>query len=54
MVIQSTTRASYEEGIYLAIALRNVGNGLAVLDRWAFYGHREMGNFSRHELERFR
>ena len=37
-----------------AIALRNVGNGLAVLDRWAFYGHREMGNFSRRELERFR
>lgn len=43
-----------QEVIYLAIALRNVGNGLAVLDRWAFYGHREMGNFSRRELERFR
>ena len=26
--------------IYLAIALRNVGDGLAVLDRWDFYGDR--------------
>jgi hypothetical protein len=29
-----------EEAIYLAIGLRNVGNGLAVLDRWDFYPDR--------------
>lgn len=28
----------------LAIALRNVGNGLAVLDRWDFYGERVTGD----------
>jgi hypothetical protein len=29
--------------VYLAIALRNVGNGLAVLDRWDFYDDRQLG-----------
>ena len=33
-----------DEGIYLAIALRNVGNGLAVLDRWDIYSERQRGN----------
>src|SRR6266702_110129 len=26
-----------DDAVYLAIALRNVGSGLAVLDRWDFY-----------------
>jgi hypothetical protein len=29
--------------IYLAIALRNAGTGMAVLDRWDFYGDRPLG-----------
>lgn len=29
-----------DEAVYFAIALRNVGNGLAVLDRWDFYPER--------------
>ena len=32
-----------DEAIYLAIALRNVGSGLAVLDRWDFSPDRQMG-----------
>src|SRR5438445_9416116 len=32
-----------DEAIYLAIALRNVGTGLAVLDRWDFYPERQQG-----------
>jgi hypothetical protein len=29
------------EAVYLAMALRNVGTGIAVLDRWSFVGERE-------------
>jgi hypothetical protein len=32
-----------DETIYMAISLRNVGNGLAVLDRWDVYPSRETG-----------
>ncbi|HZN14959.1 MAG TPA: hypothetical protein VFB78_11855 [Acidimicrobiales bacterium] len=32
-----------DDAIYFAIALRNVGNGLAVLDRWDFYPERQRG-----------
>ena len=32
-----------DDAIYLAIALRNVGTGLAVLDRWDFYDERLTG-----------
>jgi hypothetical protein len=32
-----------DEAIYLAIALRNAGTGVAVLDRWDFYGERPTG-----------
>src|SRR5436305_6137023 len=35
-----------DEAIYLAIALRNVGSGLAVLDRWDFYPDRQIGDAS--------
>ena len=34
------------DAVYLAIALRNVGSGLAVLDRWDFYPDRQMGDAS--------
>src|SRR5258706_13431928 len=32
-----------DEAIYLALSLRNVGNGIAVLDRWDFYPDRATG-----------
>ncbi len=31
-----------EEAVYLVVSLRNVGNGLAVLDRWDLHPHREL------------
>jgi hypothetical protein len=43
-----------DEAVYLAIALRNVGTGLAVLDRWDFYGERAVGDHARREPEAFR
>ena len=44
-----------DEAIYLAIALRNVGNGLAVLDRWDFYPERQRGGDATHRApEAFR
>jgi len=42
------------EAVYLAIALRNVGNGLAVLDRWDFYPVRATGELSHRSPEKFR
>ena len=42
------------DAIYLAIALRNVGNGLAVLDRWDFYATREIGETRAREPGAFR
>jgi hypothetical protein len=39
-------RASAEvtnEAVYLVVSLRNVGNGLAVLDRWDLHPYRELG-----------
>src|SRR3954451_22010795 len=44
-----------DEAIYLAIALRNVGSGLAVLDRWDFYADRVLGGTMNHrEPDEFR
>jgi hypothetical protein len=43
-----------DETIYLAIALRNVGNGLAVLDRWEFHAERPSGDSGRPDPEGFR
>ena len=43
-----------DEGIYLAIALRNVGNGLAVLDRWDIYSERQRGNTPTRSPDTFR
>lgn len=42
------------EAIYLAIALRNVGQGLAVLDGWAFYPERLSGAVERPDIAAFR
>ena len=42
-----------EEAIYFAIAVRNVGSGLAVLDRWDFYPERARGDVNRHEPDEF-
>src|SRR5207248_2562173 len=50
-------RASAEIGdgvIYFAIALRNVGQGLAVLDRWDFHPERPDGDFPHREPDVFR
>ncbi len=42
-----------DEAIYLAIGLRNVGNGLAVLDRWDFYPDRPMVGGEPRPIEEF-
>jgi hypothetical protein len=42
------------DAIYFAIAVRNVGSGLAVLDRWDFYPERARGDMARHEPDAFR
>lgn len=43
-----------DEAIYLAIALRNVGTGLAVLDRWDFHPTRALGETPHREPDGFR
>jgi len=43
-----------DDAVYFAIALRNVGNGLAVLDRWDFYPERSVGSETRRPPEAFR
>jgi hypothetical protein len=43
-----------DEAIYLGIALRNLGSGLAVLDRWDFYPERTTGEQTRREPAVFR
>lgn len=43
-----------EEAIYIAIALRNVGNGLAVLDRWDLYPERASAEEPHREPHTFR
>ena len=42
-----------DDVIYLAIALRNVGSGLAVLDRWELYPERLRGTTAGHPPESF-
>jgi hypothetical protein len=42
------------DSVYFAIALRNVGNGLAVLDRWDFHAERQMGDSIPRSLDTFR
>jgi hypothetical protein len=43
-----------EEAIYLVVSLRNVGNGLAVLDRWHLVADRLQGERSFGDIESFR
>jgi hypothetical protein len=43
-----------DDAVYLAIALRNVGNGLAMLDRWDFYPERPTTGGTHREPEEFR
>lgn len=43
-----------DDAIYLAIALRNVGSGLAVLDRWDFHPERARGDTARHDPSTYR
>jgi hypothetical protein len=43
-----------DDAIYLAMSLRNVGTGLAVLDRWDFYPERMLGEASVRAPEEFR
>lgn len=43
-----------DDAIYFAIALRNVGNGLAVLDRWDLHAEKTSGSVTRNEPENFR
>jgi hypothetical protein len=37
-----------DDAVYLAIGLRNVGNGIAVLDRWDFHPERLVGDDAHH------
>ncbi|MCU1452852.1 MAG: hypothetical protein JWN46_998 [Acidimicrobiales bacterium] len=43
-----------DEAIYLAMALRNVGTGIAVLDRWEIYDERARGELERGATASFR
>ncbi len=42
------------EAIYMAISLRNVGNGIGVLHGWQFYPERLLGDAERPDPRRFR
>jgi hypothetical protein len=42
-----------DDAIYLVISLRNAGTGLAVLDRWDFWGVRPVGPVEYRQLEGF-
>jgi len=43
-----------DEAIYMAIAIRNAGTGLAVLDRWDLYGERLVGTQTYRDPSTFR
>jgi len=49
---QAVTEAS-PEAVYLAIALRNVGNGIAVLHGWHLYPERRLDNMTPTPLDGF-
>jgi hypothetical protein len=40
--------------VYLAIALRNVGSGIAVLDRWDFFPHRALNDVPHRDPQEYR
>src|SRR5581483_1413800 len=43
-----------DDAVYFVIGLRNVGNGIALLDRWDFYAERATGDFSVRDPSEFR
>src|ERR1700712_1743189 len=43
-----------EDAVYLAIGVRNVGTGLAVLNGWVFTGEHLVGEADRPDVSRFR
>ena len=43
-----------DEAIYFVIPIRNVGSGIAVLDRWDFYGFREPSERTHRDPSSFR
>jgi hypothetical protein len=43
-----------DNAIYLVISLRNVGNGIGVLDRWCVYDQRLMGDIEHGDIATFR
>jgi len=43
-----------DEAIYLAMSLRNVGSGIAVLDRWWLFPERVLGDVEHENPEQFR
>jgi hypothetical protein len=43
-----------DDAVYLAMALKNVGSGLAVLDRWDFHVDRQRGELDHRDPESFR
>ncbi|HVC69207.1 MAG TPA: hypothetical protein VNC61_02970 [Acidimicrobiales bacterium] len=43
-----------DEAVYLAIALKNVGSGLAVLDRWDLHVDRQVGDQTHSDPDDFR
>jgi hypothetical protein len=43
-----------DQAVYLALALRNVGSGLAVLDCWDFYAEQLLADIPHREPEAFR
>jgi hypothetical protein len=48
------TAEATDEAVYLTIALRNAGSGLAVLDRWDFYPERQVDIHTHRDPELFR
>jgi hypothetical protein len=43
-----------DDAVYFVLSLRNVGSGLAVLDRWDFYSDRALGDTSTRDTADFR
>ena len=43
-----------DDAVYIAISLRNVGNGLAILDRWDFHTGRVFDELSPTDVDKFR
>ena len=53
MAVSAGIADATDEAIYLAIALRNVGTGLAVLDRWDFHTEEDIARLPHREPDVF-